>query len=426
MKNKLPSSSVCLFLLWASIQWGCEKRSFPVNPPGDTYPYIPPSDVGILAAQGGDRSATLTWSDPPEENITGIEVTNLNDHTVQSVPPGEQTLTLNGLDNFTEYTFLVRAKNSEDLYSVGVRISTYPFLPDQVPPAEVQNVIAFAGTTPQEAILVFTPSPDVDYSHAIAYFNRSETAASSRKGNLIKLHTEQEGGLTGILVKACDFSGNESAGVPVGKPETPLVTLGGGDEETLARLRWQLHPAATFVAGYRVAWGNDNAHTATLPPTQSEYTLPLGEMEDNPQITLSVTDASGLVLGNYTLLLDGRSIPGTVKCDAAATYSGVVIRGDGGFGNVDNNSWAEYELNVREEGSYQVAVYTSGPSPSTVKIEEAGQPLVSISTQPSGNWDQFNKQELSPEFRLTAGKHTLKFIFGSGQNILKYYFVRKQ
>lgn len=424
-KYKFPQKAILLFLLAGCVQWGCEERSFPVSEIEDPYPYIPPSDVGMLSIVTGDGTAKLVWSDPPEDDVTEIQVTNLNDNTMKTVSKGDQTVEFGGLKNFEKYAFRLNAKSDKELYSVGTIISGYPYLKDNVAPDEVTGVIGFSGTSSKEAILVFTPPANMDYSHAIAYYNTKESASSVIRGKVMKLKTENESGISDIIIKAYDFSSNESPGIKVEKPSTPLALISGGDQETTVLVKWTLHPAADFVAGYQVAWGDNFARTITLDGDATQYTFPMEQMENNKQVNISMLDENSTILGVYALTLDGISIPGTVKASTTLNYSGVKIRDDGGFGNVDNNSWAEYELHVKEEGDYQLCVYTSGPEATSVDLFAGSEKLTTVKTSPSGNWDTFKKQEPSESFHLTAGKQSVKFVFGGGQNILKYYFIQK-
>lgn len=426
-KMRIPLISKTLILMLAVILNSCEERSFPVSPIDDPYPYIPPSDVGTLTTKSGDGSIKLIWSDPPEDNVTEIEIVNTEDNTTKKVAKGDKSVEFTGLTNFKKYTFLLKAKNSEDLYSVGVSISGYPFKKDNTAPGNVKNVISFKGTTAKDAILTFEPSDDEDYSHAIAYINGSEEGVvSALRGKVIRLRTEDETGITSIVIKAVDFSGNVSAGLTIPPSTTPLAIVAGGDEETAVKVKWTLNSVVDFVAGYRIAWGDNFAHSTLIKnPSATSYSFPLGELESNIQVNVSMLDENENTISTYPLIIDGKSIPGTVRADAALAFDGVKVRGDGGFGNVDNNSWAEYELMVKENGTYRFSPYTGGPSATTVKIFIDGVETATVNTTPSGDWDGFKKQDPSAPFSLTAGKHTIKFVFGDGQNILKFYFSQE-
>lgn len=425
-KKKIPLISRMFMFLLIILLSSCEERSFPVSPIDDPYPYIPPSDVGMLTTESGDGSIKLIWSDPPEDNVSHIEITNLNDNTSKVVSKGDKAVEFTGLENFEKYSFEVKAKNSENLYSVGVVISAYPFRQDNVAPGNVKDIISFKGTTIKDAILTFTLSGDVDYSHAVAYINGSdEGVASALRGKVIRLRTEDEAGIKSVLIKSFDFSGNQSAGITVLPSDIPLANVAGGDEETSVRVKWTLHPGVDFVEGYRIAWGDNFANTRILEKTATDYSFPLDELQSNIQVNVSILDENNAVLSTYPLIIDGKSIPGTVRADAAIAYNGLQIRGDGGFGNVDNNSWAEYELNVKEDGEYRFSPYTGGPSATKVTIYIDGTETAVVNTTPSGNWDGFIKQTPSASFHLTAGKHRVKMVFGDGQNILKYYFSQE-
>ena len=56
----------------------CDENKFPVNPVPDQFEFIPPSDVNMLAAKGGDGQVTLTWDAAVENTLKAVHVTNKN------------------------------------------------------------------------------------------------------------------------------------------------------------------------------------------------------------------------------------------------------------------------------------------------------------------------------------------------------------
>jgi len=80
-------------------------------------PRTAPSDVLNLQATPGDRTVTITWTQPTNSggaDITGYKImTNDNESTIVTKLPTEFTHTFNGLTNDTEYEFKVWATNAK-------------------------------------------------------------------------------------------------------------------------------------------------------------------------------------------------------------------------------------------------------------------------------------------------------------------------
>lgn len=95
---------------------------------------VPPAKVTEITAQNLDSSVALTWKDPPDSNLFGIEISvsnneeqNLESRFLQSVssscvifPPGIQFAQFSNLHNDIQYTFTLTAINSNGERSAAV------------------------------------------------------------------------------------------------------------------------------------------------------------------------------------------------------------------------------------------------------------------------------------------------------------------
>lgn len=95
---------------------------------------VPPAKVTEITAQNLDSSVALTWKDPPDSNLFGIEISvsnneeqNLESRFLKSVssscvifPPGIQFAQFSNLHNDIQYTFTFTAINSNGERSAAV------------------------------------------------------------------------------------------------------------------------------------------------------------------------------------------------------------------------------------------------------------------------------------------------------------------
>lgn len=103
---------------------------------------VPPAKVTEITAQNLDSCVALTWKDPPDSNLFGIEISvsnneeqNLESRFLQSVssscvifPPGIQFAQFSNLHNDIQYTFTFTAINSNGERSAAVTKRIMPKL----------------------------------------------------------------------------------------------------------------------------------------------------------------------------------------------------------------------------------------------------------------------------------------------------------
>ena len=91
----------------------------------------PPATVSALVATAGDQGVVLAWSDPPDADLSGAEITWIPDgENPQRVDRGAGTYTALGLVNGNEYTISVTAIDVAGNRSAAAEIAATPVAPD--------------------------------------------------------------------------------------------------------------------------------------------------------------------------------------------------------------------------------------------------------------------------------------------------------
>lgn len=99
-----------------------------------------PAEVSDLTVTAKDSSVLLTWTDPSDDDLFGIEITYTSDSSTSSasraisamqegsvfVAPGKQTATITNLTNGKTYTFTLKAMDTSGNKSSGVTVSKSP------------------------------------------------------------------------------------------------------------------------------------------------------------------------------------------------------------------------------------------------------------------------------------------------------------
>ena len=411
----------------------CNERAFYVEPQPEEFKYVPPSDVGKLNLVFGDQQVTITWVDPPESNITNIVIANLNDGTETTVKADVQTISFSGLRNNEKYTFRIKSVNDIGLKSLGAEVSGFPFFKDNIPPNEVKNLIGYAGATDRDAVLIFEIPDDPDYSHAVAIYDdgNGETASNIRE-QFIRIRSTTSSGLERITIKTYDFSGNASPGITIGRPDEPMMELKGADDRTNETVYWYVPESLErFFDSYEVAWGS-NYGTKKILGKEITYFSPIpmdgsGSVGSN-DIRVSLLDDKGGSIWSSTL--DYRIwVPGTLFGEDVTQMINCQLVGDQ-LGYIENGSRAFFDMNVMEDGKYNVNMYTANPDAQNsivefkingTKIGETGPLLV------TGNWSQYEWNYHPSEIELKAGKYSLELYFVHGKvNLRRFHFEKVQ
>jgi chitodextrinase len=99
-----------------------------------------PSEVSSLSATAGDTEISLSWDDPSESDLDHIKITwspEDGESQPKTVSAGTESATLTGLNNGTEYTFIVKTIDGAGNTSAGITTNATA---DGTPPGEVSNI----------------------------------------------------------------------------------------------------------------------------------------------------------------------------------------------------------------------------------------------------------------------------------------------
>lgn len=133
---------------------------FGCKPEAETTDTTAPSEVTSLNLTAQDSAVLLTWTDPDDEDLFGIEITYAAEASGSNraaisamekesvfIAPGTQKAVISSLENGAEYTFTVKAMDTSGNKSEGVK--TEPVKPVAVDAGEPLK-IALSASVPQE------------------------------------------------------------------------------------------------------------------------------------------------------------------------------------------------------------------------------------------------------------------------------------
>ena len=104
------------------VMQSCDENKFPVTPVPDQFEFIPPNDVNMLSAKGGDGQISLTWDAAVENTLKAVHVTNQNTGEEKVLPGTANEVTFTGLTNYEKYTFLVKTESLQEQLSYGATL----------------------------------------------------------------------------------------------------------------------------------------------------------------------------------------------------------------------------------------------------------------------------------------------------------------
>ncbi|MFC5449803.1 glycoside hydrolase family 2 TIM barrel-domain containing protein [Paenibacillus aestuarii] len=100
----------------------------------DPNDQTPPGEVSNLTAAPGDGQVTLNWTDPADQDVKGINISE-GTGSVNSVriQPGQQTVTITGLTNGRSYSFKVSSVDASGNESAGITVQATPYIDSTAP-----------------------------------------------------------------------------------------------------------------------------------------------------------------------------------------------------------------------------------------------------------------------------------------------------
>lgn len=438
-------NSIILLLLLLSVSLlSCSENKFPVSDLPEQFEFIPPDDVSMLIAQGGDGQITLVWSTSTNNDLKAIHVTNQNTGEKQILPGDAHEVTFSGLTNYEKYTFVIHTENQYDQLSYGVAISAKPFILDDVKPGKVLNLIGYK-LSANMAFAVWDSPADIDIkAYVVTLGNASVTVNEDTRYAAIEGDLNEK-----LKVQAIDYSDNMSEPVET-VANADVVSIEGYDDGTVEYIRIHKDPIITAVDGYRITYFDQKyeSNESPLPETFTQ-TMPV---DNNQPLWLdgAKTQGSWLTPVTITLLSGGKeissfeyltynNIPGTLMLTHASILNeeGVNVKrnNDGtsfnsNLGNFTGDGklpiYGIYDINVLEDGEYATTMWFSFSSNNTYKISIDDGPAIEGKTQGgTDNWDNYVEAP-GPTLSLTKGKHQLRVEFPTGgNNFKKLIFTKK-
>ncbi|NBC30312.1 MAG: S8 family serine peptidase [Spirochaetes bacterium] len=89
------------------------------------FDFRPPAELGEVEAVGLDGAVRLAWLDSPDDDFVYAEIT-WNGGGLATAPNGDETYTVEGLTNGSQYAFLIRAVDRAGNASEGVPVNATP------------------------------------------------------------------------------------------------------------------------------------------------------------------------------------------------------------------------------------------------------------------------------------------------------------
>lgn len=418
---------------FAFILQSCKENEFPVSELPEQFEFIPPNDVNMLAAKGSDGQIALTWNAAAENSLKAIHVTNQNTGEEKELPGTASEVSFTGLTNYTKYTFLVKTESMQEQLSYGATISAKPYVPDNVKPGSVVNLIGYK-LGDNTAFAVWESPADNDVEKFIVALGNetlevdAETTYATILGSL-----DQP-----LKVYAVDYSGNTSDAAEA-MANAAVVTIDGFDDGNTETVQIHKDPIITAVDGYIVTYF-DQEYTSSVSPLPEVYaqTMPV---DNNQRLWLddAKTQGSWLEPVRVTLLSGGKeistyeyltynNIPGTVMLTHATVLNeeGVNVKrnNDGksfnsNLGNFENKGsvpiYGIYDINVLEDGEYEAEIWFANEAGKTYTLTvDDGMPLEGkTGPEKTANWDTY-LPATPVTLSLTAGPHKLRVEFPTG------------
>lgn len=112
--NRHMQARYLLFFLFLPGLLACEKDN------------TAPGEVTNLTATGGVEEITMTWTEPPDDDLASIHITEVGAGKIYALPSGLKVITIKELTNGTTYEFSVVAVDENGNKSNAVHTSATP------------------------------------------------------------------------------------------------------------------------------------------------------------------------------------------------------------------------------------------------------------------------------------------------------------
>ncbi|MFA6937085.1 MAG: fibronectin type III domain-containing protein [Treponema sp.] len=239
--------------------------------PADSSDKTAPAEVTGIAATAGDSQALLSWTNPTDADFYGVEVSATPAYGSLATPVvliGKiTTVSVSGLANGTEYTFIVRTIDKSLNKSTGTTAKATPVnSTDSTAPAEVTKL---AKTEFDSSILLSWTNPTDSDFYGVTITQSPATVTLANSVTLLNgTSTFTASGLTNgttytFTLKTFDLNNNKSAGTkisatPVDSSDktAPLdvTDLAAVNKDASVLLTWTDNSTDSDIYGYQVSW----------------------------------------------------------------------------------------------------------------------------------------------------------------------------
>lgn len=233
--------------------------------------------------------------------------------------------------------------------------------------------------------------------------------------------TASFGGITGsttVTVVANNTPvANAGSDIALGSSETSTTLNGNGtdaDDDALTFSWAQVSGPSTATI--------DNASSAStgisglvLGTYVFELTVSDGEDTDTDQVTVTLQSCTG------------DAVPGTIQAEDFDFMSGVIATATH-IGFLDQGDWADYNINVAENGTYQLVVRVANGNNENGVLHFAIDGVGvgnNLTVAPTGSWNSWTELTLT-DVSLTAGCHEFSMTVLAGPTDIDYYRIEDQ
>ncbi|MCM1051222.1 MAG: hypothetical protein NC349_04605 [Paenibacillus sp.] len=414
----------------------------------------------MLKAQSADGEISLSWNVAPEGLLKAIHVTNQTTGEKIDLPGNAGTVSFTGLRNYEKYTFLVKTESQQEQLSYGVTISAKPFKHDSTKPGKIKDLQIFTMDN-ETAYVVWNAPGDEDVENYILQLGTSSVSVSADYTfGTIRGDMSKE-----LSVTAVDYSGNVGEATSSSEREPLLEILGWdtGDTEAttnaVENVRILRNPKATRIDRYIIDYTLSGiGHSVDSPEPDYEFSFEMNKLNgmklwyDNEKTIGNWTIPIVVSLYSDDVLIGDfeyrtyNNIPGTLMLDHCNYITGGKQNNDGKcydcvLGNTENNGYATFDINVLEDGDYDVVTWFSNGDINKEfqfylddKIGNDYKLVSGVSPdykgtegfKTEGGWNDYRPAKGVVTMHLTKGIHKLAFRWPEGgHNFKKLVFTKK-
>ena len=231
---------------------------------------LPPTNATNFAAQPDNAKIILSWTKPADPDLTGYELSYAPGGNTIEIAATEETYTISGLTNETEYTFTLVSIDATNQKSDGISITATPTI-DAVAPGDVTGLAATEGD--EKITLSWTNPSDVDLAGLeITYIPEDSVIIIDEVLDTYTISGLSNGTAYTFTVKAKDAVGNLSTGIsvsatPADQPPldaSDLSYTGNFDNKTIT-ITW-VKPSDDDLAGYELVYTDWNFSVGRVLP----------------------------------------------------------------------------------------------------------------------------------------------------------------